>query len=285
MIAPRRPRRNLVFCRVGDASLHPTWIGDPATRSYDVWLDYYGADDDRYAADGADFLTVARGTRKSPRIGALAREDAGLFAYDAIWFPDDDLRTGPADVERLFQIAREHELLLAQPALAPGSHFTHLVTLQHRSFRIRFTNFVEIMAPLFSREAFRACAETFAESTSGYGLDLVWPRLLGDPRDRIGIVDAVAVLHTRPVGTSDFYRGLPVPPATENERVAAKYGVDLPFEMKEYGAISRAGARMSPGLRFLAHLAVGAPPARLRRGGYWRRHVRWLRAAGSPPPT
>ncbi len=35
--------RALVFCRTGDGSLHRRWIGDPATRSYDVWLDCYCA--------------------------------------------------------------------------------------------------------------------------------------------------------------------------------------------------------------------------------------------------
>ena len=35
--------RALVFCRAGEGSLHRAWMGDPATRSYDVWLDCYCA--------------------------------------------------------------------------------------------------------------------------------------------------------------------------------------------------------------------------------------------------
>jgi hypothetical protein len=60
-------RRNLVFCRVGDASLHRAWLGDPATRSYDVWLDSYASDDARWAGDPAR-VTVARDTVKIQRI-------------------------------------------------------------------------------------------------------------------------------------------------------------------------------------------------------------------------
>lgn len=280
---PSPRRRNLVFCRVGDDSLHRSWIGDPSSRSYDVWLDYYGSDDGRYAGEG-DFLTVSRGTRKLPRLAVLAREHPELSGYDAIWFPDDDLRADPAAVERLFGIFHSESLALAQPALAPGSYFTHLITLRHASFRLRFTNFVEAMAPVFSRDAFRACGHTFADSVSGYGLDLVWPRLLGDPRDRVAIVDAAPVLHTRPVGVSDFYRDLPLPPDVENERVARKYGVALPFEMREYGALARRGARVEPDAGFLVRLALGAPPGLRFRGGYWRRHARWLRNGRAPRP-
>jgi hypothetical protein len=279
-------RRNLVFCRVGDDSLHRSWLGDPATRSYDVWLDYYGADERRYAGEG-EHLTVARDTRKLPRMSVLAREHPEIGEYDALWFPDDDIQADPATLERLFAFVHERGLLLAQPALAPGSHFTHLVTLQHRGFLARFTNFVEPMVPVFSREAFRACGHTFGESVSGYGLDLVWPGVLGDPRDRIAVVDAAAVLHTRPVGVSSFYAGLAVPPEVENERVARKYGVPLPFEIREYGGLARDGRTLGTGLSFVARLAL-APPGRWRRMGYWKRHLRWLRsgrAAARPAPS
>jgi hypothetical protein len=37
---------------------------------------------------------------------------------------------------------------------------------------------------------------------SGYGLDHLWPAMLGKPRTRIGIIDAVGVAHTRPIGAT-----------------------------------------------------------------------------------
>jgi hypothetical protein len=276
--ADATPKRNLVFCRVGDGSLHRTWIGDPATRSYDVWLDSYAEDDARWAGEPAR-VTVDRGTVKIPRIARLLRESADeLDRYDAIWFPDDDLALTPADVDRLFAAFRALGLSLAQPALRAGSHYAHAITLESRAFFARYTNFVEPMAPLFSREALRACAPTFSESVSGWGMDLVWPKLLGDPRDRIAIVDAVAVLHTRPIATSAWYERLHVDPGEEKRAMAARHGVVLPHHLVHYGGIPReAGpdpaAVIPPGLRFAARVVRGAPRQAWPVRRFWNRHL------------
>ncbi|HSC65029.1 MAG TPA: DUF707 domain-containing protein [Caldimonas sp.] len=77
--------------------------------------------------------------------------------------------------------------------------------LQAPPAQLRFTGFVEVMAPLFSREALRSCAPTLDESRSGWGLGWVLPTLceragLG----RIAIIDATPVRHTRPVGGSSI---------------------------------------------------------------------------------
>jgi len=54
--------RNLVFCRVGERSLHGGWIGQPATRGYDVWLDCY-CDPGAWVGAPAK-VTDGRGTTK-----------------------------------------------------------------------------------------------------------------------------------------------------------------------------------------------------------------------------
>ncbi len=278
MPAAPTPKRNLVFCRVGDASLHRAWIGDPATRSYDVWLDSYAAADDRWAGEPAR-VTVARDTVKIPRIAQLLRERPGeLEGYDAIWFPDDDLALAASDVDRLFAAFHALGLSLAQPALRGGSFYSHAITLESRRFFARYTNFVEPMAPVFSPAALRACADTFSETVSGWGIDLVWPKLLGDPRDRIAIVDAVSVLHTRPVATSAWYQKLGVDPGDEKLAVARRHGIALPHHLVHYGGIPReAGpdpsAVIRPGLRFAARVLLGAPRQAWPVRRFWNRHL------------
>ena len=68
------------------------------------------------------------------------------------------------------------------------------------SFHARRTGFVEIMVPGFSRPALQQLLPTLDESETGWGwgLDSLWPKLLGY-RD-LGIIDGVPVLHTRAVG-------------------------------------------------------------------------------------
>jgi hypothetical protein len=114
--------------------------------------------------------------------------------------PDDDLMTGWRDINRLFEICYRHSLMLAQPSLGANSFISHALTRQDERYWLRFSKFVEIMCPLFSREALRICIETFKGMNSGWGLDHMWLRLLGDIASRIAIIDEVAVLHGRPIG-------------------------------------------------------------------------------------
>jgi len=269
-------KRFLVLCRAGDDSLHRQWMGDPAARSYDVWLDYYGDDDARWSADPVR-LTIGRGTTKWPRLARLLAEHPEIARYDAVWFPDDDLALDGATVERLFAIMMQRDLDLAQPALLPRSHTPHPITVRNRSFFLRYTNFVEIMAPAFSARGLAACGETFGLSDAGWGLDLVWPRILGSPRDRIAIVDAAPMLHTRPLsfgrpGRPSIYAALKHDPHRQMADVAARYGVPLPFAFRHHaGVLAGSGRTVEASRReFLLRLVAGTPRRHLLKGWYWR---------------
>jgi hypothetical protein len=270
-----KPR--LVVCRVGDHSLHREWVGDPATRSYDVWLDYWGDRDESDTANGAVW-SVGRGTTKWPRMASLLAERADAArSYRSVWFPDDDLRATPEVVDRLFEIFERLELWLAQPALTAGSFLTFCPTLANGSFLARFTNFAEVMAPIFSAYSLTKCTPTFSQSRSGWGLDVVWPRLLGLPRDRIAIIDAAPVTHTRPVMSGDWYRRLGSPGNEEYEALALAYGVPLPYRLRQYGGVLRRGEKVCrAGFAFAAKLALGSPPSVLLRRSYWLSQLRSL---------
>lgn len=262
-----------MFLRVGRSSLHREWIGDPATRSYDVWLDYWADGENPWGGEPAR-VTVGRGTFKYLRAHALLDE---LLAYDAVWMPDPDIGVSAAGVEAMFEVFHATGALLAQPALEDGSYFSHEVTLRNRGFAARYTNFVEAMAPVFSREALRACGPSFDEIPSSYGLDLVWSRILGDPRDRLAILDATPVRHTQPVGAGDWYRRCGFDHDEDKRRVCAAHGVPLPFAVRQYGGlVAPSGGPVLPaGARFLARLVGGAPRSQRFRRRY---HSRMLKS-------
>jgi hypothetical protein len=276
MAAPLTDKKDLVFLRVGDTSTHRDWIGDPATRSYDVWLDYYGEGDSSQWAGDAAHLTDGPNTNKYGRIVALLPE---LSRYEAIWFPDDDIRGDPAGVERMFATFRAHRMLLAQPSLADGSYVAHEITRWNGSFDVRFTNFVEAMCPLFSREALRRCAPGLTKVSSAFGLDMVWSRILGDPRDRIGMIDAAPVVHSRPIGGGTWRRPPGLDPQGDLVRILSEYGVERPFRFRTYGGVPRAqdGAPAKPvagGIAFLARMVAGAPPSVRFQRRYWSRTLK-----------
>ncbi len=195
-------RRNLVVLRAGDQSLHPLWLETMGgvERNWDLCLSYYGDHPELWRGQ-AEYLIPQKGS-KFGGLAALIGSQEFLWEYEYIWFPDDDLLIAGADINRLFALARRFGLSLAQPSLAPGCFVNHRITEQQPRSLLRFTSFVEIMAPLFAREALAVVAPSFGFNQSGYGLDHLWPALLGSKSSRVAVLDAIAMVHTRPMGAN-----------------------------------------------------------------------------------
>jgi hypothetical protein len=238
--SPPRVRhpRNLVIVRAGDESLHREWIELPA-RDFDLFISYYGKTPWRHCED-ADFYESRPGP-KWPCIAQLLQDHAELLAgYENFWFPDDDLSASTDVVNRMFAFFNAHRLSLAQPALTRNSHFTWRTLLQEPHCHLRHTRFIEVMAPIFSRDALRACAPTFTESPSGWGLDWVWPGLCDQAGlSGIAVLDATPVCHTRPVGGPLYLNHPELNPRADAERVIQKYGLQEVRAVAKYAVLRR----------------------------------------------
>lgn len=269
-----RGRRNLVLARAGDRSLHRAWLDGAPARSWDLQISFYGTDP-ATAADGDFAVVVDRGTKWDSICRYLDANPSVLERYDYICMPDDDLRFDPGALDRLFDIAAGHQLMIAQPALNWDSYFSYPITLKSSLFKLRFSNFVECMAPCISTDYLRQILPILRGAFSGWGIDLVWALLMPEPRYRSAIVDAAGMTHTRPLFTGSIYRslagsGLKAP--DELKATLARY-VNPPDRMVVYGGILRGGARVGEmqarllnGLQLLAnaHRAMNSRPAVLR---------------------
>jgi hypothetical protein len=196
-----RKRDNLVILRAGASSLHREWARDlaDADRNWDLCISWYDAADPD-PSDAVEYLTIQRDVRKFAAFHQIFASRPDFWDYRQIWLPDDDLMVTRSAVNRLFEVCRRNRIELAQPALDDASHLTYPITRRDPRFALRFTNFVEVMCPLFSREALRTCIDGFRSTVSSWGLDAIWPSLVGVGGTRIAIVDDVTVTHTRPVG-------------------------------------------------------------------------------------
>jgi hypothetical protein len=190
--------RDLVLARVGSSSLHRCWIDPGTPRDWDLRLVPYQAIPSQ---EGVDCVVgeVIPGP-KWTGLRELLNQWDGWRDYDHVWLPDDDLLVDQGRITQMFQIARTAGLDLFAPALHDASHFVHFSTMQNHSFFGRRTGFVEIMMPGVQRvRPGRAPADARPERDRlGMGLDSLWPKRLG--YRNVGIIDAVPVLHTRPVG-------------------------------------------------------------------------------------
>jgi hypothetical protein len=193
-------RRNLVVVRAGPGSLHERWLDCcPTTRNWDLLVSYY-AQSDRLPSVEYEGVCFHQGNKLKP---LLHYHQLGWFApYDYVWLPDPDIETDGHSINSLFEIMRLFDLSLAQPSLSDDSFTSHIITKNIPTNVLRYTNFVEVMLPCFSAKALDICAPVFTESQYLWGIDYVWPKLLGYPKNKIAVIDSVIMRHTNPVGSS-----------------------------------------------------------------------------------
>lgn len=132
-----------------------------------------------------------------------------IAAYDYLFYWDDDLGLLDFDPPAFVRIMGINRLAMAQPAIVSKFGLSHRITQREPCgspwlfpesgdllcVAGRLTNFVEIMAPVFTREAWAEFHGYLSESSrSGWGYDHI-------PVGRKGIVDRFPVEHLRPVGS------------------------------------------------------------------------------------
>ncbi len=239
--------KNLVIVRAGDSSLHPGWLSPPDQRDFTLAVSYYGNDPDRWAGTW-DRWVEAKGPKWGPLADFIDDNWEWVSEFDYVALPDDDLAATASDWKGLFQAMRDLDLDLAQPSLAYSSYWTHQITAQRPGYRARFTNFVEVMTPTFSKWALERCLPTFRMSSSGFGLDIIWPTILQKAGRKLGIIDEVAFGHTRPFNGNTavdrrqtsggtMYSLLSHPPVIDEMILSQVFGVAFPFDPVVYSAV------------------------------------------------
>ena len=225
-------RKNLIILRANSESIHTSWPKDisDSERNWDLCISWYGPTiPDQIPA--CEYLSLQPEDRKFSAIHSILFEGSPLWDYERIWLPDDDIMISWGKINRLFAIFHRHDLDLAQPSLSTKGYASHAVTIHNPSFFMRYTNFVEVMCPLFSKQALKSCHPIMSSAVSGWGLDYIWPYQIGLVTGKIAIIDDIQVIHTRPVGNS-----YDVQKASEEDTFLRKiYGV--PAEIRNYGGI------------------------------------------------
>jgi hypothetical protein len=230
---PAGRRRNLVVLRANAESLHGSWERDVSDkdRSWDLCISYYGSDDTFPPQDFAEYSCLQNQDKKFTAVKKLMHRDSLLWNYDYVMFPDDDLQMKWSDLNIAFSICNEYQLQLAQPSLVGPVNYESCK--QKPEFLMRFVTMVELMAPIFSNRALRACIPTFDLNNSGFGIDYVWSRLVDGPLTKIAVIDRVGIVHTRPTGKNYDYEGA----LAEGWQTATRYGFLDRYSVRELGGI------------------------------------------------
>ena len=102
-----------------------------------------------------------------------------LRDFDFITFPDDDLDLSVSKWNKLFKIGKKYDLNLYQPALIDnGREYitkSHENLIVHPECKLRYINFVEVMAPIFSLKTLHRSLKILCDPNikSAWGVDYV----------------------------------------------------------------------------------------------------------------
>ncbi len=149
-------------------------------------------------------------------------------SYEGYLFLDGDLEFDATQLCFFLEMVAALKFNLAQPSVTRDSYCYWKMAYHQPGYIFRETSFVEVMAPYLSRSALLKALPTFTKSISTYGLDLVWPSLVGNKG--IGVVDAFQIRHRDRVdhASGSFYKYLKsinVDLDEEERLILAEYGV------------------------------------------------------------
>ncbi|MQL98385.1 hypothetical protein Taro_031091 [Colocasia esculenta] len=108
--------------------------------------------------------------------------------YEYIFIWDEDLGVEHFNAEEYIRLVRKHGLEISQPGLEPNKGLTWQMTKRRGDREVH--KFVEIMAPVFSRDAWRC-----NDLVHGWGLDFALRKCVEPAHEKIGVVDAQWIVH------------------------------------------------------------------------------------------
>jgi len=120
--------------------------------------------------------------------------------YDYIFYWDHDILVGDFSAGQFLDIMKRNNLEMAQPSLTRESFFSHSITLSDPLVGVgRYTDFVEVMIPVFSYQAWVKYWDMLEKGYNywGWGYDFFAKSICGFTN--MGTIDCQSVTHTDPI--------------------------------------------------------------------------------------
>ncbi|KAG9451654.1 hypothetical protein H6P81_011619 [Aristolochia fimbriata] len=136
-----------------------------------------------------------------------------VAAYDYIFIWDEDLGVEHFNAQKYLELVKKHGLEISQPGLEPNKGLTWEMTKRRGNSEVHKNTtekegwcsdphlppcaaFVEIMAPVFSRNAWRCVWHMIQNDlVHGWGLDFALRRCVEPAHEKIGVVDQQWIIH------------------------------------------------------------------------------------------
>ena len=167
-------------------------------RNYDIWVVYYGDDNNIYNKykNKVDKIWKRKGSKFQNFNYIYKNYYNNLMEYERFFIVDDDIIMNTSDINKLFNISKKYNLSICQPAFKEESKISHPITKVVKNNILRYTNFVEVNTPVFSKDALITFMKYYDDSLIGWGIDYlyIWANNKDAP-DKYAIIDSITCIN------------------------------------------------------------------------------------------
>lgn len=188
----KQKRRFLLFSSIGkrdtDVQALDLWTKSNY-RNYDIVLYYYK---EKPPKNCRDYCIYRKDTKLKNFYHFMTNYD--ISNYEAIWIVDDDIKMETKEINKMFNIFKKYNLDLAQPSYTENSVISHPITEIDRTCKLRYSNFVEIGAVIWSQKMIHKFKDLFKNTNSTCGIDFIACKQ-ADNGKNIALIDETPCLH------------------------------------------------------------------------------------------
>ncbi len=232
--------KNIVIAPCGNKSIlfKNSWLDDKDNKQFDLCLLFYHDEiNDIEKYNDVDYFFHLKGFKYHMIYELLTKiHPEWLKQYDYFYFLDDDIEISTNAINELFSLSKTFNSSVSQAALTQDSFCSWPMFKQIKSSYFRFVGQIEVMAPLFDKTALKKCLPSFNFNKSSWGIDSVWSKILGYPKDKLIVFDKVTMKHTLPVGGGELYVKIGIDPHDEWKQITDHYNAKK-HNYQEYGRL------------------------------------------------
>lgn len=201
----KKRNRNLVFTSAGDNTRFDSlWTNENENRNesqnFDIFVVYYGKNEANFNKykQNVDYILKRNGSKFQNFHYAWTNHNDVMSKYDRFFILDDDIVINCHDINRMFAISKKYKLDICGPTFKNDNSgkISHPITRQKNGDNIRYTNFVEVNVPLFSKQAIEKFMKYYDPILIGWGIDYfyIWANGLEKKRS-YALIDGVSCIN------------------------------------------------------------------------------------------
>jgi len=237
--------RNIVIAPCGNKAylFRESWLRYREEKDFDLCLMFYHEQvDDPQLYSGVDHFYHLKDFKYHMIYNLLSNiHPEWLEQYDYFYFLDDDIDIDTRQINGMFALSRAFNISISQASLTKDSFCSWRMFRHQKNSFCRFVGQIEVMSPLFHKDALRTCLPTFISNRSSWGIDSVWSKLLGYPKEKLVVFDTIIMKHTLPVGGGELYQKIGINPHEEWNAVVIQFGAKKQ-NYQEYGRLQLVNA-------------------------------------------